>query len=129
WKSVLCNPKRAAFLGGSPSNLNDMLTQIKRCFRWKDNAKVVESSKNVFNLSAIKASRILLLECIMSRNLTCESELNPRVAAGTNMLLLCIGPTVTYNWAICCTLNPPVLPPIPPEGAKVPGETRTRDLP
>ncbi|GKD89727.1 cellulose synthase-like protein G3 [Tanacetum coccineum] len=30
WKSVLCNPKRAAFLGGSPSNLNDNLTQLKR---------------------------------------------------------------------------------------------------
>ncbi|KAI3710672.1 hypothetical protein L2E82_40461 [Cichorium intybus] len=30
WKSILCNPKRAAFLGGSPSNLNDTLTQIKR---------------------------------------------------------------------------------------------------
>ncbi|KAI3693699.1 hypothetical protein L1987_76649 [Smallanthus sonchifolius] len=32
WKSVLCNPKRAAFLGGSPSNLNDTLTQIKRWY-------------------------------------------------------------------------------------------------
>ncbi|PWA50681.1 cellulose synthase, nucleotide-diphospho-sugar transferase [Artemisia annua] len=32
WKSVICNPKRAAFLGGSPSNLNDMLTQIKRWY-------------------------------------------------------------------------------------------------
>ncbi|GJQ92894.1 cellulose synthase-like protein G3 [Tanacetum coccineum] len=32
WKSVLCNPKRAAFLGGSPSNLNDILTQIKRWY-------------------------------------------------------------------------------------------------
>ncbi|MFS7942056.1 putative cellulose synthase (UDP-forming) [Helianthus anomalus] len=32
WKSVLCNPKRAAFLGGSPSNLNDGLTQIKRWY-------------------------------------------------------------------------------------------------
>ncbi|GKA07312.1 cellulose synthase-like protein G3 [Tanacetum coccineum] len=30
WKSVLGNPKRAAFLGGSPSNLNDNLTQLKR---------------------------------------------------------------------------------------------------
>ncbi|XP_076895896.1 cellulose synthase-like protein G3 [Bidens hawaiensis] len=32
WKSVLCNPKRAAFLGGSPSSLNDVLTQIKRWY-------------------------------------------------------------------------------------------------
>ncbi|KAJ9550097.1 hypothetical protein OSB04_022640 [Centaurea solstitialis] len=32
WKSVLCNPKRAAFLGGSPSNLKDSLTQIKRWY-------------------------------------------------------------------------------------------------
>ncbi|KAK9076639.1 hypothetical protein SSX86_004973 [Deinandra increscens subsp. villosa] len=32
WKSVLCNPKRAAFLGGSPSNLNDALTQAKRWY-------------------------------------------------------------------------------------------------
>ncbi|CAH1415410.1 unnamed protein product [Lactuca virosa] len=32
WKSILCNPKRAAFLGGSPSNLNDALTQIKRWY-------------------------------------------------------------------------------------------------
>ncbi|XP_076895897.1 cellulose synthase-like protein G3 [Bidens hawaiensis] len=32
WKSVLCNPKRAAFLGGSPSSLNDALTQIKRWY-------------------------------------------------------------------------------------------------
>ncbi|GKB63382.1 hypothetical protein Tco_0919568 [Tanacetum coccineum] len=31
------------------------------------------------------------------------------------------GPTVTSNWAICCTMNPPVLPLIPPEGVKVPG--------
>ncbi|XP_076895881.1 cellulose synthase-like protein G3 [Bidens hawaiensis] len=31
-KSVLCHPKRAAFLGGSPSNLNDALTQIKRWY-------------------------------------------------------------------------------------------------
>ncbi|GJU15471.1 hypothetical protein Tco_1143437 [Tanacetum coccineum] len=30
------------------------------------------------------------------------------------------GPAVTSNWAVCCTLNPPVLPPIPPEGVKVP---------
>ncbi|KAL9994195.1 putative cellulose synthase (UDP-forming) [Helianthus debilis subsp. tardiflorus] len=32
WKSVLCNPNRAAFLGGSPSNFNDGLTQIKRWY-------------------------------------------------------------------------------------------------
>ncbi|KAL8253830.1 hypothetical protein R6Q59_032051 [Mikania micrantha] len=32
WKSVLCHPKRAAFLGGSPSNLNDSLNQIKRWY-------------------------------------------------------------------------------------------------
>nr|XP_043638791.1 cellulose synthase-like protein G3 isoform X2 [Erigeron canadensis] len=32
WKSVLCNPSRDAFLGGSPSNLNDALTQIKRWY-------------------------------------------------------------------------------------------------
>nr|GEV22232.1 ribonuclease H-like domain-containing protein [Tanacetum cinerariifolium] len=31
------------------------------------------------------------------------------------------GPAVTSNWAVCCTLNPPLLPPIPPEGVKVPG--------
>ncbi|GJV35780.1 hydroxyproline O-galactosyltransferase GALT3 [Tanacetum coccineum] len=30
------------------------------------------------------------------------------------------GPVVTSNWAVCCTLNPPVLPHIPPEGVKVP---------
>ncbi|GJQ92866.1 hypothetical protein Tco_0004005 [Tanacetum coccineum] len=36
---------------------------------------------------------------------------------------------VTSNWAVCCTLKPTVLPPVPPEGVKVPGETRTRDLP
>ncbi|GJX55555.1 hypothetical protein Tco_0285452 [Tanacetum coccineum] len=36
---------------------------------------------------------------------------------------------MTSNWAVCCTLNPPVLPPIPPEGVKVPGGTRTQDLP
>ncbi|GJR00410.1 retrovirus-related pol polyprotein from transposon TNT 1-94 [Tanacetum coccineum] len=29
-------------------------------------------------------------------------------------------PAVTSNWAVCCTLNLPVLPPIPPEGVKVP---------
>ncbi|GJR85976.1 hypothetical protein Tco_0209987 [Tanacetum coccineum] len=39
------------------------------------------------------------------------------------------GLAVTSNWAVCSTLNPPVLPPIPPEGVKVPGGTRTRDLP
>ncbi|GKE35856.1 hypothetical protein Tco_1455178 [Tanacetum coccineum] len=39
------------------------------------------------------------------------------------------GPAMTSNWAVCCTLNPHVLPPIPPEGVKVPGGTRTRDLP
>ncbi|GJS57845.1 ribonuclease H-like domain-containing protein [Tanacetum coccineum] len=45
----------------------------------------------------------------------------------TNGLLVVSGsgPTVTSNWAVCCTLNPPVLPPIPPEGVKVPGGTRT----
>ncbi|KAI3727757.1 hypothetical protein L6452_16377 [Arctium lappa] len=32
WKSILCNPKRAAFLGGSPSSLNDNLTQMKRWY-------------------------------------------------------------------------------------------------
>nr|GEV98901.1 zinc finger, CCHC-type [Tanacetum cinerariifolium] len=32
-----------------------------------------------------------------------------------------IGPALTSNWAVCCTLNPPVLPSIPPEGVKVPG--------
>nr|XP_043640062.1 cellulose synthase-like protein G3 [Erigeron canadensis] len=32
WKSVLCNPKRPAFLGGAPSNLNDSLTQIQRWY-------------------------------------------------------------------------------------------------
>nr|GEY38625.1 RNA-directed DNA polymerase, eukaryota [Tanacetum cinerariifolium] len=26
------------------------------------------------------------------------------------------GPAVTSNWAVCYTLNPPLLPPIPPEG-------------
>nr|GEW29757.1 hypothetical protein [Tanacetum cinerariifolium] len=31
------------------------------------------------------------------------------------------GPAVTSNWAVCCTMNPPVLSPIPPEGVKVPG--------
>ncbi|GJZ58909.1 ribonuclease H-like domain-containing protein [Tanacetum coccineum] len=31
------------------------------------------------------------------------------------------GPAVTSNWAVCCTMNPPVLPLIPPEGVKVPG--------
>ncbi|GKB15113.1 hypothetical protein Tco_0849036 [Tanacetum coccineum] len=35
------------------------------------------------------------------------------------------GPAVTSNWAVCCTVNPPVLPPIPPEGVKVPGGIRT----
>ncbi|GJX96949.1 hypothetical protein Tco_0352747 [Tanacetum coccineum] len=39
------------------------------------------------------------------------------------------GPAVTSNWEVCCALNPPVLPPIPPEGVKVPGGTRTRELP
>ncbi|GJW02665.1 hypothetical protein Tco_1561521 [Tanacetum coccineum] len=29
------------------------------------------------------------------------------------------GPAVTSNWAVCCTMNPPVLPLIPPEGVKV----------
>nr|GEU89005.1 hypothetical protein [Tanacetum cinerariifolium] len=29
------------------------------------------------------------------------------------------GPTVTSNWAVCCTLNPSVFSPIPPEGVKV----------
>nr|GEX92680.1 syntaxin-related protein KNOLLE [Tanacetum cinerariifolium] len=33
------------------------------------------------------------------------------------------GPTVTSNWAVCCTLNPPIFSPIPPEGVKVPGGT------
>ncbi|XP_071692421.1 cellulose synthase-like protein G3 [Rutidosis leptorrhynchoides] len=32
WKSIICNPKRAAFLGGAPSTLNDALTQIKRWY-------------------------------------------------------------------------------------------------
>lgn len=32
WKSVFFSPKRAAFLGGSPSNLNDSLTQIQRWY-------------------------------------------------------------------------------------------------
>ncbi|GKE00055.1 zinc finger, CCHC-type containing protein [Tanacetum coccineum] len=32
---------------------------------------------------------------------------------------------VTSNWAVCYTLNPPVLPPIPPEGVKVSGGTQT----
>ncbi|GJR37353.1 cellulose synthase-like protein G3 [Tanacetum coccineum] len=32
WKSVFCNPKRAAFVGGSPSTLNDSLTQIQRWY-------------------------------------------------------------------------------------------------
>ncbi|GJY42105.1 chromatin remodeling protein EBS [Tanacetum coccineum] len=27
-----------------------------------------------------------------------------------------IGPALTSNWAVCCSLNSPVLPPIPPEG-------------
>ncbi|GKB49609.1 hypothetical protein Tco_0900362 [Tanacetum coccineum] len=27
-------------------------------------------------------------------------------------------PAVTSNWAVCCILNPPVLPPIPPEEVK-----------
>ncbi|GJR33529.1 RNA-directed DNA polymerase, eukaryota, reverse transcriptase zinc-binding domain protein, partial [Tanacetum coccineum] len=39
------------------------------------------------------------------------------------------GLAVTSNWAVCCTLNPPVLPLILPEWVKVPGGTRTRDLP
>ncbi|GJY42718.1 zinc finger, CCHC-type containing protein [Tanacetum coccineum] len=29
------------------------------------------------------------------------------------------GPAVTSNWAVCYTMNPPELPPIPPEGVKV----------
>nr|GEZ04496.1 hypothetical protein [Tanacetum cinerariifolium] len=42
---------------------------------------------------------------------------------GINGLLVVSGsgPAVTSNWAVCCTLNPPLLPPIPPEGVKVPG--------
>ncbi|GJW35184.1 retrovirus-related pol polyprotein LINE-1 [Tanacetum coccineum] len=43
-----------------------------------------------------------------------------------------LGPTVTSNWAVCYTLNPPRLyflgPSIPPEAVKVLGGTRTRDL-
>nr|GFA91402.1 CBBY-like protein [Tanacetum cinerariifolium] len=35
------------------------------------------------------------------------------------------GPPVTSNWAVCCILNPLVLPSIPPEGVKVSGGTRT----
>nr|GEV10770.1 hypothetical protein [Tanacetum cinerariifolium] len=35
------------------------------------------------------------------------------------------GAAVTSNWAVCYTLNPSLLPPIPPEGVKVPGGTRT----
>ncbi|GJW99364.1 casein kinase II subunit alpha-2 [Tanacetum coccineum] len=44
-----------------------------------------------------------------------------------NGLLVVSGsdPAVTSNWAVCCILNPPVLPPIPPGGVKVPGGTRT----
>ncbi|GKB16700.1 hypothetical protein Tco_0850623 [Tanacetum coccineum] len=37
--------------------------------------------------------------------------------------LLSIGQALTSNWAVCCTMNPPVLPPILPEGVKVPGGT------
>nr|GEV48885.1 hypothetical protein [Tanacetum cinerariifolium] len=35
-----------------------------------------------------------------------------------NGLLVVSGssPAVTSNWAVCCTLNPPLLSPIPPEG-------------
>ncbi|GKE83808.1 reverse transcriptase domain-containing protein, partial [Tanacetum coccineum] len=40
-----------------------------------------------------------------------------------------LGLAVTSNWAVCCTLNPLVLPFISPEGVKVSGGTRTRDLP
>ncbi|GKC29082.1 profilin [Tanacetum coccineum] len=49
----------------------------------------------------------------------------------TNNLLVVSGSgsAVTSNWAVCCTLNPLVLHPIPPKGVKVPGGTRTRDLP
>ena len=32
WKSILCYPKRPAFLGSSPIALNDMLCQSKRWF-------------------------------------------------------------------------------------------------
>ncbi|GKB16233.1 hypothetical protein Tco_0850156 [Tanacetum coccineum] len=39
------------------------------------------------------------------------------------------GPAVTSNWAVCFTLNPHVLLSISPEGVKVSGGTRTRDLP
>ncbi|GJV58733.1 hypothetical protein Tco_1464833 [Tanacetum coccineum] len=28
-----------------------------------------------------------------------------------------VGPAVTVNWAVYCTMNPPVLSPIPPEGS------------
>ncbi|XP_042424849.1 cellulose synthase-like protein G3 [Zingiber officinale] len=31
WRSVFCNPERAAFVGEVPKNLNDAISQMKRC--------------------------------------------------------------------------------------------------
>ncbi|GJX57735.1 hypothetical protein Tco_0287632 [Tanacetum coccineum] len=42
------------------------------------------------------------------------------VASRLNPMNNLIVQAVTSNWAVCCTLNPPVLPPIPPEGLILP---------
>ncbi|GJY63745.1 retrovirus-related pol polyprotein from transposon TNT 1-94 [Tanacetum coccineum] len=46
-----------------------------------------------------------------------------KMAPGNGLLVVSgSGPAVTSNWAVCCTLNPPVLPPIPPEWEKDSGD-------
>nr|GEW19501.1 zinc finger, CCHC-type [Tanacetum cinerariifolium] len=47
--------------------------------------------------------------------------LDRRLGKNSLLVVSSSGPTVTSNWAVCCTLNPPILFPIPPEGVKVPG--------
>nr|GEX15295.1 hypothetical protein [Tanacetum cinerariifolium] len=47
-----------------------------------------------------------------------QDALQARTSPSINGLLVVSGlrPAVTFNWAVWCTMNPPVLPPIPPEG-------------
>ncbi|GJY20201.1 reverse transcriptase domain-containing protein [Tanacetum coccineum] len=57
--------------------------------------------------------------CQRSRNISSRSEMPQNNIQNGLLVVSDSGPAVTSNWAVCCTLNPPVLPPIPPEGVKV----------
>ncbi|GJU53036.1 hypothetical protein Tco_1226750, partial [Tanacetum coccineum] len=108
----------------------DVDSNVKKVDIKDDDGNVVVSDEKLFNgnedVEISQQNYVVTVDKMLVSDEAGDSE--PKNMNGL-LVVSGSGPAVTSNWVVCCTLNPPVLPHIPPEGVKVSGGTQTRDLP